>query len=441
MIVEASSPIYSIAELNSKARLLLETQLGTVWITGELSNLAAPSSGHLYFTLKDAEAQVRCAFFRPHRTRMAFAPENGQQIIAKAHVSLYEARGDYQLIITDMQLAGNGALQIAFDKLKHKLQHERLFDTARKKPIPTFVQTIGVITSPSGAAIHDILKVLRHRNPSIAVIIYPSMVQGNEAKIQLAQAIELANNRAECDVLILARGGGSLEDLWPFNEETVARAIAASHIPIVTGVGHEVNITIADFVADHRAPTPSAAAEYVSINQNDIRQKLAYFDKYLNRYMHHLTQTYHHRITQLKTRLRHPGDRLREQAQGLDQLEQQLVFYIQNTLTRAHTQWVALKNSLNQCNPAHSIKHSQNQLTQLTTTLLYHMQTQRTKKQEQLALLAHQLHALSPLNTLQRGYSIITNKKNELITSVHAVKKSDKLQLRFTDGSVDCIIT
>lgn len=441
MIVEPSQPIYSIAELNSKARLLLETKLGTVWILGELSNLATPSSGHLYFTLKDAEAQVRCAFFRPRQTRMSFTPENGQQVIAKANVSLYEARGDYQLIITEMQLAGNGALQIAFDKLKHKLQHEGLFDAARKKPIPTFVQTIGVITSPSGAAIHDILKVLHDRNPSIAVIIYPSMVQGNEAKTQIVQAIELANARAECDILILARGGGSLEDLWPFNEESVARSISASHLPIVTGVGHEVDITIADFVADHRCPTPSAAAEYVSINKNDIKQKLAYFDKHLYQYMHHLMKTYHHRITQLKTRLRHPGDRLREQDQRLDQLEQKLIFAIKNVLTRAHTQLIILKSIFDQYPLSHSIVQAQHQLTHITTALLYHMRTEFAKKQEQLALLAQQLDALSPLHTLQRGYAMITNKKNDLITSVHAVKKDDALQLRFSDGSIDCIVT
>ena len=291
MIVEPSQPIYSISELNSKARLLLENNLGSVWIMGELSNLAMPSSGHLYFTLKDSEAQVRCAFFRANRARMAFAPENGQQVLARANVSLYEARGDYQLIITEMQLAGSGALQVAFEKLKHKLQAEGLFDSARKKSIPQFPRAIGVITSPTGAAIHDILKVLRYRNPSIPVIIYPTAVQGADAKTQIVHAIELANQRDECDVIILARGGGSLEDLWSFNEEIVAHAIAASHIPIVSGVGHEVDVTIADFVADFRAPTPSAAAETVSTDQSDIRQKLAYFSTYLNRHMQYLLQT------------------------------------------------------------------------------------------------------------------------------------------------------
>ena len=440
MIVEPTQPIYSIAELNSKARLLLETHLGSVWIIGELSNLATPSSGHLYFTLKDTEAQVRCAFFRNNRARLLFSPENGQQIIAKANVSLYEARGDYQLIVTDMQLAGYGALQMAFDKLKQKLQQEGLFDTTRKKPIPGFPRAIGVITSSSGAALHDILKVLRHRNPAIPIIIYPTMVQGNEAKMQIVQAINLANNRCECDVLILARGGGSLEDLWPFNEEVVARAIAASHLPIVTGVGHEVDITIADFVADYRAPTPSAAAEYVSTDQNDIQQQLTYFDKHLNQYMQHLLQTYQHRITQLNTRLRHPNDKLREQAQRLDYLEQQLLFAIKNRLTQANTQLTTLKNVFHQHNPAQSIAHQQSQLTQLIKTLHYHMQTQLINKQKQLASLAHPLNALSPLNTLQRGYSLTTNKTGHLITSVHQVKKGDALHTRFQDGDIDSLV-
>ena len=391
MIVEPSQPIYSISELNSKARLLLENNLGSVWIMGELSNLAMPSSGHLYFTLKDSEAQVRCAFFRANRARMAFAPENGQQVLARANVSLYEARGDYQLIITEMQLAGSGALQVAFEKLKHKLQAEGLFDSARKKSIPQFPRAIGVITSPTGAAIHDILKVLRYRNPSIPVIIYPTAVQGADAKTQIVHAIELANQRDECDVIILARGGGSLEDLWSFNEEIVAHAIAASHIPIVSGVGHEVDVTIADFVADFRAPTPSAAAETVSTDQSDIRQKLAYFSTYLNRHMQYLLQTYQHHLAQLKTRLRHPGDRLREQAQRLDRLEQQLLFV---------------------------------------------MKTRLAKKRDTLSSLAQQLNALSPLNTLQRGYAIITNEQGDLIKSVRDVASQQKIRARLSDGVI-----
>lgn len=441
MIIEPSQPIYSIAELNSKARLLLETHLGTVWIIGELSNLATPSSGHLYFTLKDSHAQVRCAFFRANRSRMAFLPANGQQVIARANVSLYETRGDYQLIITEMQLAGDGALQIAFEKLKQKLQNEGLFDASLKKIIPKFPRTIGVITSPSGAAIHDILKVLYHRNPFIPVIIYPSAVQGNDAKMQLVTAIELANKRRECDVLILARGGGSLEDLWSFNEEIVARAVVASDIPIVTGVGHEIDFTIADFASDHRAPTPSAAAEYVSTDQSDIFQKLNYFEQHLHRCLQHILQSCQYHLNQLKTRLRHPGDRLREQTQRLDYLEQTLLFSIKTLLTDKAALLTQLENQLIKKNPIQKIERYQYQLEQLSTTLHYNTQTALVKKQDQLVSLSQQLNALSPLATLQRGYAIITDTQGNLVKSTHTIKEHDKLFIRLHDGIAECLVT
>jgi exodeoxyribonuclease VII large subunit len=385
------SYIYTIAELNSQARLLLEEGLGSVCVMGEMSNLAKPASGHMYFTLKDKNAQVRCALFRMNRRRVDFTPENGQQVMARATVSIYEGRGDYQLIISEMQLAGSGALQVAFEKLKKKLQAEGLFDESIKQPIPHNPSCIGVITSATGAAIRDILKVLRRRSPSTRVIIYPTLVQGNDAKQQIVTAIEKANMRQECDALIVSRGGGSLEDLWPFNEECVARAIFASQLPIVSGVGHEVDFTIADFVADHRAATPSAAAEFISADQRALLQELKHSEQRLTRFIYNLLQYYQSQITHLQKRLRHPRDKLREQAQTIDQLEQQLILLMQNRLLQSKS---------------------------LLTNL------------------ASKLDALSPLSTLKRGYAIVSNDKQKTIDSIKQVKSGDNLNLQLSDGTI-----
>ncbi|PHQ80176.1 MAG: exodeoxyribonuclease VII large subunit [Coxiella sp. (in: Bacteria)] len=410
--------IYTIAELNSKARLLLENEFGTVSIIGEISNLARPASGHLYFTLKDQQAQVRCALFRMNRRNIDFPIDNGQQVLAQAKVSLYEGRGDYQLIVSRLQLAGDGALQVAFEKLKEKLEKEGLFDATHKKPLPRFPQCIGVITSASGAAVRDILKVLKRRSPTTPVIIYPSLVQGASAKQQLVHAIETANRRNECDVLILSRGGGSLEDLWPFNEECVARAIYNSHIPIVSGVGHEVDTTIADYVADHRAATPSAAAETISLDQAELYRQLDQLKQRLSRHtQQHLLQ-WQQQVTHLQKRLRHPRDKLREQAQHLDQLEQTLSYCMNNKLNQAKIQ-------LQQHYPA----------------LMHTMQLLKNKKQEQLTTLSHQLNALSPLATLQRGYAVLTDNNDKLIRSVQSVQKNESLTAKLHDGHLTCIVT
>ncbi len=256
--------IFTVSRLNSEVRLLLENEMGIVWLIGEISNFSAPVSGHWYLTLKDSRAQVKCAMFRGNNRRVNFKPQNGNQVLVKARLSLYEPRGDYQLIIESMQPEGDGRLQQQFEELKMKLAGEGLFAQTAKKPLPEHPKRVGIITSKTGAALFDILDVLKRRDPSLPVVIYPTMVQGEEASIQIAQAIGCANSRNECDVLIVGRGGGSLEDLWCFNNEIVARTIAASQIPIISAVGHEVDVTIADFVADMRAPTPSAAAELVS---------------------------------------------------------------------------------------------------------------------------------------------------------------------------------
>ncbi|MGB7397419.1 MAG: exodeoxyribonuclease VII large subunit, partial [Candidatus Macondimonas sp.] len=288
--------VYSVSRLNREARILLEGGLPLLWVMGEISNFSQPSSGHWYFTLKDAQAQVRCAMFRNRNQGLGLRPQNGMQVQVRVRVSLYEPRGEFQLIAEQMQPAGEGALRLAFEALKARLAAEGLFDASLKRPLPAYPHTIGVITSPTGAALRDILHVLNRRYPLARVVFYPVPVQGVDAAPQIVQALRLAGERAECDVLILARGGGSLEDLWAFNEEIVARAVRACPLPVVSGVGHEIDFTIADFVADLRAPTPSAAAESVVPDGSDLLRR---FDQYQQR----LSTLARHRVERAGTRL------------------------------------------------------------------------------------------------------------------------------------------
>lgn len=322
---EITREIYTVSQLNQLAKGLLEEALPLIWLSGEISNLSQPGSGHMYFTLKDEKAQVRCAMFRFRNSLLNFSPKNGMQILARAKVSLYEGRGEFQLIVEHMEEAGDGALRQAFEMLKQRLAAQGLFNTEHKKPLPTFPKTVGIVTSPTGAAIKDIISVLKRRMPLISIIIYPTVVQGNEAAAQIVKAIELANHRQECDLLIAGRGGGSREDLWPFNEETVARAIFNSKLPIVSAVGHEIDYTIADFAADVRAPTPSAAAELVSPQQTDLLQQLQLYYQHLTRQFTVFLQRSQQQIVWLSKRMQHPKQRLQARAQQVDYLEQRLL--------------------------------------------------------------------------------------------------------------------
>jgi exodeoxyribonuclease VII large subunit len=347
--------VYTVSRLNQTARKLLEQGLARIWLEGELSNIARPSSGHLYFTLKDSKAQIRGAMFRSRNQLLRFNPEEGMQVLVRAKISLYEPRGDYQLIAEAMQEAGDGVLQQAFDALKLKLEKEGLFATETKQALPTLPIHIGVITSPSGAAIRDVLSVLRRRFPAIPVLIYPVPVQGKDAGREIAAMLETAAARKECDVLILTRGGGSLEDLWAFNEEIVARAIHACRIPLISAVGHEVDFTIADFVADRRAPTPSAAAELVSPDQTEWLAQVGALE---TRGVRHIRQTLadsQERLRWLNQRLqlRHPGQYLRQQAQRLDELEQRTRLAIQSYFNRLRYSLNEALAQLKQATPGH----------------------------------------------------------------------------------------
>ncbi len=428
--------ILSISQLNRDVKYLLEQNFFAVQVIGEISNLSRPSSGHLYFSLKDAGAQVRCALFRRQAQKLNFTPENGLQIQASANVSLYEARGDYQLIINNMQEAGDGALRRAFEQLQAKLAAKGFFAEEHKKSLPTIPTCIGVITSPTGAAIHDILSVLARRFPSIPVIIYPVLVQGNDAKYAIKQAIITANQHKDCDVLILARGGGSLEDLWAFNEEMVITAIYKSRIPIISGIGHETDTTIADYVADLRAATPTAAAEHCT---PDASQWLGQFQAYEQ----HLSRLLHNKIAQHKQHLdwlsknltqQHPGKQLETKAQRLDELEARLKLSLKNKLSQANNQLQAQQAQLWQFNPTHKVQQLGNQYNHLKTRLHASMHNKLHTQQQKLAQLSQTLNIISPLATLHRGYSLSSNTQGTLLTSSKQLTVGQTITTRLAEG-------
>ncbi|MBA5205109.1 exodeoxyribonuclease VII large subunit [Pectobacterium aroidearum] len=438
-----SSAIFTVSRLNQTVRQLLEMEMGQIWLSGEISNLSQPSSGHWYFTLKDERAQVRCAMFRTSNRRVTFRPQNGQQVLIRATITLYEPRGDYQLLAESMQPAGDGLLQQQFEQLKQKLAAEGLFDQQFKQVLPSPAKQVGVITSASGAALHDILQVLQRRDPSLPVIVYPTSVQGVDAPLQIVRAIELANQREECDVLIVGRGGGSLEDLWSFNDERVARAIFASRIPIVSAVGHETDITIADFVGDLRAPTPSAAAELVSRNQLELlrqiqsqRQRLEMaMDYYLAQRNREFTRL-HHRLQQ-----QHPQLRLARQQAQLVKLRQRLDDAMQQQLRQTSRRSERLQQRLMQQQPQTRIHRAQQRLQQLSYQMQSAVERQLNQNKQKLGIACSRLEGVSPLATLARGYNVTTAPDGKVLKNVTQITPGETLKTRLQDGWVESQVT
>ena len=430
--------IYSVSQLNQSVRLMLENQLGAVWLTGEISNFSQPVSGHWYLSLKDENAQVRCAMFRMKNLRVSFRPTNGMQVLVRANVSLYEPRGDYQLIIESMHLAGEGLLMQQFEALKLKLAAEGLFAQHLKKNLPHFSKAVGIITSKTGAALQDILHILQRRDPSLKIIIYPTAVQGKDAATEIAQMIELANQRQEVDVLIVGRGGGSLEDLWCFNEEMVARAIFHSHLPVISAVGHETDVTIADFVADLRAPTPSAAAELVSRNQTELLQQLQYrrqrLEIALDRLFAEKQQKLRHRSLRLHNQ--HPQAQLRIQQQLITQLSHRLQQTLRHHWQKTAENLTALSMRLYKNPLPLRLQQYEQQLAQLKVRLNSHMNLTLSLQQKQLAHLCGKLDSLSPLKVLARGYSITQNQQNLTIRSMKDVNVGEQIKTRLPDGDI-----
>ena len=430
--------IYSVSQLNQSVRLMLENQLGTVWLTGEISNFSQPVSGHWYLSLKDENAQVRCAMFRMKNLRVSFRPTNGMQVLVRANVSLYEPRGDYQLIIESMHLAGEGLLMQQFEALKLKLAAEGLFAQHLKKNLPHFSKAVGIITSKTGAALQDILHILQRRDPSLKIIIYPTAVQGKDAATDIAQMIELANQRQEVDVLIVGRGGGSLEDLWCFNEEMVARAIFHSHLPVISAVGHETDVTIADFVADLRAPTPSAAAELVSRNQTELLQQLQYRRQRLEIALDRLFAEKQQKLRHLSLRLhnQHPQAQLRIQQQLITQLSHRLQQSLRHRWQKKAENLTALSIRLYKNPLPLRLQQYEQQLAQLKVRLNSHMNLTLSLQQKQLAHLCGKLDSLSPLKVLARGYSITQNQQNFTIRSMKDVNVGEQIKTRLPDGDI-----
>lgn len=429
--------IITVTQLNRETSQLLAEHFLSVLVEGELSNLSTPASGHMYFSLKDANAQVRCAMFRTQQRRLAFKPENGKQVIVKAQVSLYEPRGDYQLIVEHIEEAGDGALRRAFDALKLKLSEQGLFDAAHKQALPTLPKAIGVITSPSGAAVRDILTVLQRRFAAIPVIVYPVSVQGDNAKHEIAKAIATANRHKHCDVIILGRGGGSLEDLWAFNEELVARAIYDSEIPIISGIGHETDFTIADFVADLRAATPSAAAEHASPDQQQWLSRFMYLESRLQQQLQRKLNQKQQALDWLSQRLQqqHPGQKLAGNVRRMNELEARLNHAI-HTKLRHMTGIVDAKTAkLWQHNPAITISSHKQRQGYLTKRLISATAHKLEQLNQRLLNSSQTLHAVSPLATLNRGYTMTINPSSgEIIRSTEQLKLGDMVQTRLAQG-------
>ncbi|WP_394200629.1 exodeoxyribonuclease VII large subunit [Shewanella waksmanii] len=430
--------VYTVSRLNGEVRQLLEGELGKIWLEAEISNFASPASGHWYLTLKDSHAQIRSAMFKGKNRTVTFRPSNGQQVLVKGAISVYEPRGDYQLIIESMLPAGDGLLAQQYEALKMKLAAEGLFAQETKRPLPKGITRIGVITSPTGAAIKDVLHVLERRDPSIEVIIYPAMVQGDGAEHALCHAIDIANQRQEVDVLLLTRGGGSLEDLWCFNSEMLAHCIYNSALPVVSAVGHEVDHTISDYVADQRAPTPSAGAELLSADAENKAQHLASKQLRLRQAWQHYLLRQSQRSAQLDHRLarQDPKRRLQQLEQTFDEMQLRLCNALQSQLQQLTLRQQNLRLRLNNQSPAHQLNHANTQLTSLSSRLDQALGIKMKDLQRQLHTAAHQLEAVSPLATLTRGYSITQDSQGKVVQSSSDLAAGDVITTKLLQGEV-----
>jgi exodeoxyribonuclease VII large subunit len=433
--------IYTVSRLNRETRQLLEGNFPLIWLEGEISNLATPGSGHWYFTLKDQQAQIRAAMFRNHNRLLRFRPEHGMKVLVRARISLYEARGDFQLIVEHMEEAGDGALQRAYEELKHKLDQQGLFSSDHKQPLPEWPHRIGLVTSPSGAAIRDIVSIFRRRFPAIELIVYPTQVQGDAAPAQIVRALQTANERDECDALIITRGGGSLEDLWSFNDERVARAIFASQIPIVSAVGHEVDTTISDLVADQRAATPSAAAELLSPDADALLSRLDGLAGRLGRLVLVQQQHRQERLRWLSGRLSrlHPEYRLQQQTLRLDELSMRLQRACQHHVADKQARFIELEGRLGQHHPGERLRHSAALTRQLSQRLQSAIQNRLQQHERQLGSLSRELHSLSPLATLDRGYAIVRH-DDKVVHKARQVSVGDQVETQLASGTLACTV-
>jgi exodeoxyribonuclease VII large subunit len=428
--------VYSVSRLNKEVRLLLESGLPVLWLEGELSNFAAPASGHWYFSLKDSAAQVRCAMWRQRNSQVRFRPKDGMAVLVRARVGLYEPRGEYQLLVEHLEEAGEGALKREFEKLKARLAAEGLFAAERKRPLPAVPRRIGVVSSPTGAAIHDILRVLRARFPAAGVVLYPTAVQGAAAVPEIVRAIEVASRRNECDVLIVARGGGSLEDLWCFNDERVARAIVACRIPTVCGVGHEVDVTIADFVADVRAPTPSAAALAAVPDKQSWLEVLAQLEQRFAGAVGRTLRAQSLSLASIAQRLQisHPGVKLAQHAQRLDDLELRMRLALRAAVSAKQQRLETLSTRLWRENPRHRLEALCAHAAALRQRLVTIFAGTLNAFEQRLALASRTLDAVSPLATLGRGFAVVTRVDGAVLRDAAQAPAGMEIEARLAKG-------
>lgn len=426
--------ILSVSTLNRAIRNILEGEFGYVWVRGEISNFKAHTSGHFYFSLKDKNAQISAVMFRGSNYRLSFRPQNGQEIIARGRVSVYESRGNYQIICDSLEQVGEGALQEAFEKLKKKLKEEGLFESSQKKRLPSWPRHVAVISSPTGAAIQDMIHVLNRRNRGLKFTLVPSLVQGRQAASDIVRAIKEALKLKDVDVLILARGGGSIEDLWCFNEEIVARAIVSCSIPVISAVGHEVDFTIADFVADHRAPTPSAAAEVVIKSFTELEEKLKNLNKNLNQALLLKIKEKKHRLEILEKGLIDPVKYLEDMALRCDDLEQRLGQLIRQTLRDKRHKTALCEQKL--ISPKYLLEKIKIRLLNGEKRLEGRFSEIFQNKKHALATQTSLLDSLSPLAVVSRGYSLVTNKKGQTIKTIEQVAIGEILKIKIAKGEL-----
>ncbi len=429
----------SVSELNALAKALLEDHLAGLWIAGEVSNLTRAASGHYYFSLKDSRAQVRCAMFKGAASRLAKPLKEGDHIEVAGKISIYEARGEFQITVNEVRLKGLGQLYEAYERLKAQLQAEGAFAAERKKPLPARAQCIGIVTSLAAAALRDVVTTLKRRAPEIPVIVYPTAVQGAGSEFQIAQAIKTASQRAECDVLIVCRGGGSIEDLWAFNEEPVVRAIEACAIPVVSGVGHETDFTLADFVADVRAPTPTGAAELVSPNRQESLHRLAQAQGRLKTVLEQRYFDASQKLDWLARQIRHPRQKLDEQRTYIHKLAQ-ILSYSMTQNVRAHTaRFERQTQALKHCRPDISVYRQD--IDRFQTTLSHAFRQLLAHRRQSLNAQTALLEAVSPQQILERGFSVVKNTRGQVIRNADVLKQGQKLHITFADGETDVRVT
>lgn len=439
--MHAAIPVLTVSQLNKQVKQFLEIEIGVIHVEGEISNLTKPSSGHVYFTLKDSTAQIRCVYFKNrHINGMNHKMTDGARIVVSGRLSLYEARGDYQLIVEQVTEAGLGELYQQFEALKKKLADEGLFNPERKKAIPVIPQAIGIITSATGAAIRDILSTLERRFPLAKVFVYPSEVQGITAPQQLIQALQRAEKEHRCDVILLARGGGSIEDLWTFNDEQLARQIAACHIPIISGVGHETDFTIADFVADYRAETPTAAATAATPDCVEIINQINTAITRLHIAMTRKTQAWQLKLNHLKDKVSSPENAITTYWQTLDYLDKQLLSNLNRMILHKKHQLSLLNMQLHAKNPKIQLGQTHNKLDQLSKQLVQSMKIRWNQAHHQFSAILATLHVVSPLATLDRGYAIATHQQKVLF-STDDVHIGETIEVRLSKGRLDCEVT